>query len=573
MSVAERRRVAVPAGLAWPAALFGLFAGALVLRLIGLRTGLPYVYNADENSHFVPRAIGMFGHGFNPDYFINPPAYTYLLHALFALRWGPDPAVVGGAFAEDPTGAFTIARAAAAVLGALAVPLTAVAGARLFDDRRAGFLAGALLAVAFLPVHYSHFALNDAPTLAPLALCLVGVAGIYKTGRTREYVLAGASLGVAIATKYTGGILLVTVIAAALLSPVAHPRVRNLLFAVGLMVCGFLAANPYALLDRHAFWDDGIRKQTETAGEEGGKLGLANTSGWWYYLTTSTWGLGWLPSLAALGGLVDLALRRGRLALLLAPAPLLLFIYLGNQSRFFARWMLPVYPILCLLAAWGVVALATWLAARLRWRFAIPAAVLGALLLVQPLLFSVHNDVVLAQADTRMVARDWMKQHIPLGAKIVMEPIAPDQWAADPGRPNFAATGSGNLWNKWRTSRSCFFNGKEITAGACPVIKLEDYERTTRPQLIGNYTRGGFCWVITGSTQYGRALADPDEVPDALAYYDELRRRGEVVYRISPYGEGDVPFSFDYSFNYYPLDYERPGPEIVIYRLHGDACP
>ena len=62
------------------------------------------------------------------------------------------------------------------------MPLTAIAGARLFEDKRVGFLAGALLAVAFLPVHYSHFALNDAPTLAPLALCLVGVAGIYRTG-------------------------------------------------------------------------------------------------------------------------------------------------------------------------------------------------------------------------------------------------------------------------------------------------------------------------------------------------------------------------------------------------------
>ena len=68
-----------------------------------MKTGLPYVYNADENAHFVPRAIGMFGHGWNPDYFINPPAFTYVLHVLFAMRWGTDPASVGGAFAADPT--------------------------------------------------------------------------------------------------------------------------------------------------------------------------------------------------------------------------------------------------------------------------------------------------------------------------------------------------------------------------------------------------------------------------------------------------------------------------------------
>ena len=160
------------------------------------------------------------------------------------------------------------------------------------------------------------------------------------------------------------------------------------------MCAGFLAANPYALLDRHTFWD-GIQKQTETAGEEGGKLGLANTSGWRYYLGTFAWGFGWLPSLAALGGVGALLARNRRLALLLAPAPVLLFLYLGEQSRFFARWMLPVYPILCMLAAWGVVALAD----RVRLRFLLPA--LAALLLAQGLVYSVHNDLVLARDDTR----------------------------------------------------------------------------------------------------------------------------------------------------------------------------
>jgi len=511
----------------------------------------------------------MFGHSPNPGYFINPPAFTYVLYALYTVRWGTDPATIGGAFAADPTTAFALARAASAFLGALAVALTAIAGARLFDDKRIGLLSGALLAVAFLPTHYSHFALNDAPTLAPLAAALIGIAGIYRTGRTREYVLAGLALGVAIATKYTAGILLVTLIAAAFASPVAHARVRNLVFAVALMCAGFVAANPYALLDHTAF-REGLEKQTDTAGEDGGKLGLANTNGWTYYLTTFTWGLGWLPSLFALGGAGALFARHRRLALLLAPAPVLLFLYLGQQSRFFARWMLPVYPILCMLAAYGVIALAT----RLRTRVTLAVAALSALVLAQGLVFSVHNDLVLAKADTRQVAREWMVQNIPSGSNIVVEPIAPDQWAMDVGHPIFEAdggTGNGNRWNKWRTSRSCYFNGRTIKSGACPVVKIEDYERTTRPALVGSYEKGGFCFVVTGSTQYGRADADPQDVPNALRYYDALKDRGEVVFRASPSGE-NVPFSFDYSFNYFPLTYDRPGPEIVIYRLDRGDC-
>src|SRR5271157_549002 len=46
------------------AALAVVLAGALALRLWGIKQGLPFAYNTDENSHFVPYAIGMFIYGF-----------------------------------------------------------------------------------------------------------------------------------------------------------------------------------------------------------------------------------------------------------------------------------------------------------------------------------------------------------------------------------------------------------------------------------------------------------------------------------------------------------------------------
>jgi hypothetical protein len=101
------------------------------------------------------------------------------------------------------------------------------------------------------------------------------------------------------------------------------------------------------------------------------------------------------------------------------------------------------------------------------------------------------------------------------------------------------------------------------------VVKLEDYERTTRPVDLDRYRRAGFCWVVTGSTQYGRAFAEPGDVPQAIRYYDRLRREAKEVYRVSPYAPGSRParFSFDFSFNSYPLAFERPGPEVRIYHL------
>ena len=92
--------------------------------------------------------------------------------------------------------------------------------------------------------------------------------------------------------------------------------------------------------------------------------------------------------------------------------------------------------------------------------------------------------------------------------------------------------------------------------------------------LYGSYARGGFCWVVTGSTQYGRALAEPEEVPQAIAYYEELERRSTLAYEASPYarGEGPVEFNFDWTFDYYPLAYYRPGPMMSVYRLNGGTC-
>jgi 4-amino-4-deoxy-L-arabinose transferase-like glycosyltransferase len=517
---------------------------ALLLRLWGVRHGLPYVFSADENAHFVPRAIGMFGHSLDPQYFVNPPAFTYLLHAAFWARWQTREAV-GDAFAVDPGAAFALARVLVALLGAAATGLIAWAGARL-AGRAVGLVAAALFAVAFLPVHYAHFAVNDVPALAPLCLSLVGAAGVYRHGRLRDYALAGAALGVACATKYTAGIVLLCLLGAAAGAP---NRARGLALAAGCAVAGFLVANPYALFDWDAF-REGLRTQSAASSDGGGKLGLVADGGLLYYLGTVTWGLGWLPALAALGGAVALIVRRSRLTLVLVPAPLAFLLFMGVQDRFFARWLLPVYPMLCLLAAWAAVGLAR--------RVRVPAVAAGAVLCAQGLLFSIHNDVVLARTDTWTLARGWMVEHIPEGTRVVIEPIAPDQWATDVGRPS-ALTESGRRWEKWRTSN---YRGRRI--------KLEDYERTLSPRMLDRYARGGYCYVLTGSTQMGRALREPDEVPAAVAYYRALARRSTVLYRVTP--GSTRPFSFDFSYNAYPLAYDRLGPDLTIRRLHGRGC-
>src|SRR5579862_4241863 len=104
-----------------------LVLAAFVLRIWGIKQGLPYSYNVDEATHFVPRAIAFFSHDLNPQYFLNPPGYSYLLHIVFELWFGSGDAV-SRAYTVDPTEVFVVARVVAAALGTIAVWLTYLAG-------------------------------------------------------------------------------------------------------------------------------------------------------------------------------------------------------------------------------------------------------------------------------------------------------------------------------------------------------------------------------------------------------------------------------------------------------------
>jgi hypothetical protein len=584
---------------AW-SGLAAVLAAGLGLRLWGVKQGLPYAYNTDESDHFVRHAVRMFEEGtLNPHYFGNPPAFTYLLHYLFAAWYGGG-AGTQRAFALHPSGMYTLARVAAAVLGTLALWLLYVTGARLFN-RAVGLLAAALEAVAFLPVFYSHLALNDVPTLAPLTLSLLGTAGILRSGRTRDYLIAGVGLGLGCASKYTAGIAIVPLATAVLARHLDRergegpPAIAGVLFALAAAAVAFLIANPYAVLDFQSFHSELVHQSTLSA-EAQGKLGAPRHGGVAYYLWSLTWGLGWVPALAALGGALTVWRSDRRLGWLLVPAPLLFLAFMGLQGRYFGRWVMPILPIACLLAAFfllrvgdallrllgrsrlergasGLLSRAPGRARAPRWIAAGVVSVLVAGTLAQGLAHSVHAGLVLSRADTRSLTRAWMLGHIPAHARIVVEPVSPNEWANE-ARAGTSTASNPPRWRKYPSEVSRVSASGALEPNTLRKVGIEEYERTLAPALIGYYVSNGYCWVVSGSTQSGRAFADPAAVPHAIAYYRALAAQGEVVYRSSPYepGQGPVAFGFDWSFDYYPLAYERPGPQMTIYRLHGGRC-
>ena len=248
----------------------------------------------------------MYDHEWNPDYFVNPPAFTYVLNLVFTV-WFGGRSGVSEVLAGDPSEVWVVARTTSAVMGTLAVWFLYLAGSRLVD-RRVGLLAAALLTFSFLPVFYSHLALNDVPTLAPLCFGAVGRRGRAAprpaAGLRDRRRRPGARRGDEVHGRH--GPL-----------PAAHrdgDPVRRPGRARGRRCAGSRSpadapsrrsSSPTrtCVLDFPAFWDGITHQSSAAGGETQGKLGLTHGSGVFYYVWSFTWGLGWIPLLAAVAAI------------------------------------------------------------------------------------------------------------------------------------------------------------------------------------------------------------------------------------------------------------------------------
>ncbi len=243
---------------------------------------------------------------------------------------------------------------------------------------------------------------------------------------------------------------------------------------------------------------------------------------------------------------------------------------MGLQGRYFGRYLLPIFPIACLLAAITVAMLVGAIGGRSRAVRWVAAAVVCAGVLAQGLVYSIHSGAVMARPDTRNLTRQWLFAHIPRRTRIVVEPFGPTNDWADELKGSQAGP---RRWNKYPSLVSRINSRGALTART-HEIGIESYETTLAPSLIGYYVANRYCWVVSASIQSGRAYASPKEVPagDRLLPRPGTRRRSRVPRLALLPGAKPVKFDFDWSFDYYPLAYHRPGPVMTVYRLHGGLC-
>jgi 4-amino-4-deoxy-L-arabinose transferase-like glycosyltransferase len=540
--------------------LFVILLIALVLRLWGISFGLPYRYHPDEPQHVVDAARMLSEQRLEPAIFNNPPFYKYVLMAgnLFFVAWS----LLSGAYSsiselttaiqQDPSPLYLLGRVISALAGTLTVLVVYFLGSTAYS-RRVGLLAALFLAVAYLPVRDSHYAVNDALLTLLVTLSLLASMLIEREGHLKWYIMAAVAAGLAFATKYTAIFVIVPLtighfltVATCLRKPESL-KAGKLVGAYCMVGVAAVAGSPYFLLKPDKVFDDIFRSiySYGASGFEGWQID--SVSGYLFYLKSLSWGMGYPLLVLSILGVGYAVVRHRPLDLLLVSFPVLLYIFMGRQEMYFARFILPVIPVLLTFAALVVVDGVNKLLQKSgrsnmgEWVIAVVAL----LAILQPAVYSMRHNHLLTLEDTRTLSKQWIEANIPEGSKIAVDWPYHGPPLATPTNPDPYSVRTYNV----------------ITIGGNGI--------SDHP--IEYYQQNGFDYVIASSNVYRLSLADQEKDAQRKIFYSDLNLEFEEIYQLKPYTDSthESPFIFDEVLGP-AIDLwqrERPGPTIKVYRV------
>jgi hypothetical protein len=229
----------------------------------------------------------------------------------------------------------------------------------------------------------------------------------------------------AAASKYSLGVAILPVLVVLGLSPLRSRLISAWTIALTALLAAFIAAVPYSLLDIPAFLNGVGYEAFHYASGHAGFAGEPGLQQLLYYLKHFLSEHGYGIGALALVGLVLLPLRDWRSAAVVTVFPAALLWLLSSQRVHFTRNALAIQPFVAMFAAFGLIAVHGWFlqAARRRgWaprRLNLPVTA-GLVLVLATIPFWRFADHVRDRTDSRNLAREWARDHLPYNWAIVL---------------------------------------------------------------------------------------------------------------------------------------------------------
>ena len=556
---------------------------AFGLRIVGLQYGLPSVYNPDEVA-IMARALSFAKGTLNPHNFLYPTLYFYVLFGWVGAYLGfvwlsggvSSLAALQQLYFTDPTGIYTAGRLLGVVCGTLCVPAIYRLGRQLFDVR-IGLAAAAFLAVAPLAVRDSHYVKHDIPAtlaviMAMLAIGRVWPRGVREPGRS-DGLVAGAACGAAFSTHYYC-VFLALPLAWAIVQrwrPLGWRIIaRHLFTAAFVSAVVFFALSPFILFEPVTAWRDITANRAIVVDRAVQSGAFAPVTRYGEMLWTDSAGKA-IVALGAAGAGLMLVVAPARAALLLA-FPLAFFAFIANTAPA-SRYLNPMLPFLVLMAAYALGYVADIMRVG-RAAFVVAVAACCAM----PVIHSLRTGLFFRAPDTRALAEQFIKNRIPPGSSILIQPysvmLTPSReglveaLTRHVGSPDAASTKFQlqlSLDPYPQPSYRLIYLGR----GGLDTDKIYvDPAELSPGSGLAPLRRLGVTYVVLK-----RYNEDSEKIKELAA---ELSRHGRLIAAFSPYRSGVpdaerariAPFLHNTDTR---IDdaLERPGPPLEIWQLDG----
>lgn len=388
------------------------------LRVAGLGFGLPHTYHQDEPI-IVNHAMAIGVEGWNTKTYLPPQFASYFLFLFYGLYF-----IAGhglGLFANktdfaiqflsDPTPFYLIGRFVLGVIfGTANIVILYRLGEKFFSRQTAVF-ASIFLSVSMLHVAHSHYVYMDIAVTFAVTLLFLRIYQWMKMPTFWNILSVGAVFGWAVSVKYTAIYFFPVMILAFFLAPQKKNQFwhasAQFLGACVLSLTVYAVISPFSFLDWSNFISQ-VREQSAARGQQG----------LWHHLSYSLLnGTGWLFLSLSLMGVVACWKNESRKASVLILGVVGYYVVNVGFSQPFSRYMMPVLPLLCLLASEGIGSLARAM------RKPALAMILGLLVTIELLIPTLFFDRLLNTIDTRTECSRWIESKIPERSVIVLDNI------------------------------------------------------------------------------------------------------------------------------------------------------
>ena len=488
------------------AALLAIVAVSLFVHLHGLDHDLP-APGADEPYFVLPAARMAWKGDPNPQWFGHPGSTViYPLAVAYRARevlfhgaplFGEAPSLAER-FRNDPTSFYEIGRLWVILLSVATIPLLFLVARRAFDDLTA-IAAAFCWALVPLAVSYGSIVRTDAAGacfgLLSLWLCLVAL----DDPRPRHFALAGAAIGLAVASRYFMVALVPVLVAVWWIARSARPEPRDtsrtLLIGLGAAFALFALTTPFFFVDWHAV---SRSLEAETVGTV-----TNDRSGWienlgYYAGEAIPNAISWVAPILAVAGIAIAALRRD--------ARRLLLVGFGGGVP---RRDQPVVAALGALVHSGAPARRALRCQRGRdvrplrgsrgadtrrrddWCSSGSSSPGRVAIAAEPAVSLVDAERIQDQPSTRQLMRSWIVDHLPVGTPIATE-----------------------------------VKGPELRTAGYPV--LDRYDLPTDGTL-GDYAAHGYHYLVVNTFVALRYRIDAKTFPEHERFYQYLRERGDLL--------------------------------------------